>query len=88
MRPAELNPMIEANVIHAACKFDVEKLLFLGSPCICPKRAPQQIPENTLLTGPLEPATGIARGLWPHFVRERASAGSAGILVRDALACP
>src|SRR5262245_33977528 len=49
------NLMIEANVIHAAWKTGVEKLLFLGSSCIYPKHAPQPIPEDALLTGPLEP---------------------------------
>ncbi len=49
------NLMIEANIIHAAWKHQVEKLLFLGSSCIYPKFAPQPIPEQALLTGPLEP---------------------------------
>ena len=49
------NLMIETNVIHAAWRQGVEKLLFLGSSCIYPKFAPQPIPENALLTGPLEP---------------------------------
>lgn len=49
------NLMIEANIIHAAFKADVEKLVFLGSTCIYPKLAPQPIPEDALLTGPLEP---------------------------------
>lgn len=49
------NLMIEANIIHAAWKHQVEKLLFLGSSCIYPKFAPQPIPEEALLTGPLEP---------------------------------
>jgi len=49
------NLMIEANIIHASHETDVEKLLFLGSSCIYPKLAPQPIPENALLTGPLEP---------------------------------
>jgi GDP-L-fucose synthase len=49
------NLMIEANIIHAAWKQEVEKLLFLGSSCIYPKFAPQPIPENALLTGSLEP---------------------------------
>jgi len=56
--PAEFlynNLMIEANVIHAAHKADVDRLLFLGSSCIYPKQAPQPIPEDALLTGPLEP---------------------------------
>jgi GDP-L-fucose synthase len=49
------NLMIEANVIEAAYRSAVSKLLFLGSSCIYPKFAPQPIPENALLTGPLEP---------------------------------
>ena len=55
--PAEFlydNLMIEANLIHLAHKLGVEKLLFLGSSCIYPKLAPQPIPEEALLTGPLE----------------------------------
>lgn len=48
------NLMIEANVIEAAYRNDVGKLLFLGSSCIYPKMAPQPIPEDALLTGPLE----------------------------------
>jgi GDP-L-fucose synthase len=47
--------MIEANIIEAACKVGVEKLLFLGSSCIYPRDAPQPIAEEALLTGPLEP---------------------------------
>ena len=56
--PAEFlydNLMIEANVIHTARRVQVEKLLFLGSSCIYPKHAPQPMPEECLLTGPLEP---------------------------------
>jgi GDP-L-fucose synthase len=49
------NLMIEANVIHSAHVNGVEKLVFLGSTCIYPKLAPQPIPEEALLTGPLEP---------------------------------
>jgi GDP-L-fucose synthase len=49
------NLMIEANVIEAAHRAGVEKLLFLGSSCIYPKFAPQPIAEEALLTGPLEP---------------------------------
>lgn len=49
------NIMIAANVISAAAKFDVTKLLFLGSSCIYPKFAEQPINEQSLLTGPLEP---------------------------------
>ena len=57
-RPAEFlydNLMIEANIIGACFKVGVEKMLFLGSSCIYPKFAPQPIPEDALLTGPLEP---------------------------------
>jgi len=49
------NLMIETNVIEAAHRSDVEKLMFLGSSCIYPKFAPQPISEDALLTGPLEP---------------------------------
>ena len=49
------NLMIETNVIDAARRHGVEKLLFLGSSCIYPRMAPQPIPESALLTGALEP---------------------------------
>ena len=49
------NLAIETNVIHAACRQRVKKLLFLGSTCIYPKLAPQPLKEEYLLTGPLEP---------------------------------
>lgn len=48
------NLMIEANIIQAAHKYGVEKLMFLGSSCIYPKLAPQPLKEEYLLTGPLE----------------------------------
>jgi len=48
------NLLIEANIIHAAWKNGVEKLLFLGSSCIYPKLAPQPLKEEYLLTGLLE----------------------------------
>lgn len=48
------NLMIQNNIIHAAYKYDVKKLLFLGSSCIYPKEAPQPMKEEYLLTGPLE----------------------------------
>jgi GDP-L-fucose synthase len=57
-RPAEFlqeNLAIQTNVIHAAHKTGVKKLMFLGSSCIYPRLAPQPIPEDSLLTGPLEP---------------------------------
>lgn len=49
------NLMIETNVIHAAWRHGVQKLLFLGSSCIYPKLAPQPLREDYLLTGLLEP---------------------------------
>ena len=49
------NLMIAANVIEAARRTQVEKLLFLGSSCIYPRAAAQPIAEDALLTGPLEP---------------------------------
>ena len=49
------NLMIQANVIDAAFRHGVHKLLFLGSSCIYPRLAPQPITEDALLTGPLEP---------------------------------
>jgi GDP-L-fucose synthase len=49
------NLRIQNNVIRAAYKNGVRKLLFLGSSCIYPKFAPQPIPESALLSGPLEP---------------------------------
>ena len=48
------NVMIEANVINAAYRAGVKKLLFLGSTCIYPKLAPQPLKEDYLLTGALE----------------------------------
>jgi GDP-L-fucose synthase len=49
------NLAIAANTIHAAWRAGVPRLLFLGSSCIYPKHAPQPMPEDCLLTGPLEP---------------------------------
>ncbi len=56
--PAEFiadNTMIEVNIINAAWKNGVKKMLFLGSSCIYPKMALQPIKEEYLMTGPLEP---------------------------------
>ncbi len=56
--PAEFiygNLMVQNNVIDAAWRNGVKKLLFLGSSCIYPKHAPQPMKESYLLTGPLEP---------------------------------
>lgn len=49
------NLMIAANVIEAAHRADVDRLLFLGSSCIYPKLVAQPIVEEALLSGPLEP---------------------------------
>ena len=48
------NLMIEANVLHAAWRSGIERLMFLGSSCIYPRDCPQPIKEEYLLTGPLE----------------------------------
>ncbi|MDA3880955.1 MAG: GDP-L-fucose synthase [Prolixibacteraceae bacterium] len=48
------NLMIQNNVIHHAYLHGVKKLLFLGSTCIYPREAPQPMPEDSLLTSPLE----------------------------------
>ncbi|TDP81567.1 GDP-L-fucose synthase [Halanaerobium saccharolyticum] len=55
--PAEFiydNLMIQNNVINAAYKYNVEKLLFLGSSCIYPRNCKQPMKEEYLLTGKLE----------------------------------
>ena len=49
------NLAIEQSVIQAAYETGVDRLVFLGSTCIYPKHAPQPMPEDSLLTGPLEP---------------------------------
>lgn len=57
-RPAEFiydNLQIQNNLIHGAYRAGVKKLLFLGSSCIYPRLSPQPIPEDSLLTSPLEP---------------------------------
>jgi len=56
--PAEFirdNLAIQTNIIHAAHKNNVKRLLFLGSSCIYPKLAPQPMKEEHLLTSELEP---------------------------------
>src|SRR5574340_1136254 len=56
--PAEFirdNLAIQTNIIHAAWKNNVKRLLFLGSSCIYPKLAPQPMKEEHLLTSELEP---------------------------------
>jgi GDP-L-fucose synthase len=57
-RPGEFlydNTAIELNVIEAARKLKVEKLLFISSACVYPREAAQPMVEDALLTGPLEP---------------------------------
>ncbi len=57
-RPAEFihdNLAVQVNVIDAAYRSGVTKLLFLGSSCVYPRLAPQPIKEEYLLSGPLEP---------------------------------
>jgi GDP-L-fucose synthase len=57
-RPAQFirdNLQIQTSVIDAAYRNGTRKLLFLGSSCIYPRLAPQPMPEDSLLTGPLEP---------------------------------
>jgi GDP-L-fucose synthase len=49
------NLRIQNNVMESAFRYGCKKFLFLGSSCIYPKHAPQPIPEESLLTGPLEP---------------------------------
>lgn len=49
-----INLQIQTNIIDAAFRYGVKKLLFLGSSCIYPKLAPQPMKEEYLLTGPLE----------------------------------
>ncbi|MES2087640.1 MAG: GDP-L-fucose synthase [Patescibacteria group bacterium] len=56
--PAEFiyeNLVVQTNVLHAAQKNNVQKLVFLGSSCIYPRLAPQPIKEEYFLSGPLEP---------------------------------
>lgn len=56
-KPAEFayeNMQVQCNVIKCCHDYKVKKLLFLGSTCIYPRMAPQPIPEDALLTGPLE----------------------------------
>jgi GDP-L-fucose synthase len=55
--PAEFiqeNVAIESNIIHAAWRHGVRRLLFLGSSCIYPRNCPQPIREDFFMTGPLE----------------------------------
>lgn len=56
--PAEFifsNLQIQTNVINSSHKYNIKKLLFLGSSCIYPRNASQPLKEEYLLTAPLEP---------------------------------
>lgn len=53
------NLMIECNVIHEAFRVGVSRLLQMGSSCIYPRAAPQPIPEDALMQGPLEPTNEL-----------------------------
>lgn len=52
---AYINQVIQTNVIHAAHRIGVEKLVFLGSACMYPRGGVQPLAEDQLMTGPLEP---------------------------------
>lgn len=80
------NLMIAANVIQAAWRTGTQRLLFLGSSCIYPREAPQPMPEDCLLTGPLEKtneAYAVAKiaglKLCQHFRRQH------GVLFHSAM---
>ena len=49
------NELIQCNIIRSSYRYNVKKLVFLGSSCIYPATCPQPVKEEYLLTGPLEP---------------------------------
>lgn len=53
------NTLMQLNVLDAARRWGVEKLLFLASACAYPKHAPTPVREDSLLTGPLEPSNEL-----------------------------
>ena len=80
------NLAIATNIVRAAWRAGVRRLLFLGSSCIYPKHAPQPMPEDCLLTGPLEStneAYAVAKiaglKLCQHFRRQH------GVLFHSAM---
>jgi len=78
--PAEFiynNLQIQNNVIWAAHKYDVHRLVFLGSSCIYPKECPQPIKEEYIFTGKLEPA------LQPYAIAKIAGIGLINSLRRQ-----
>jgi GDP-L-fucose synthase len=79
------NLLIQTNVIDAAYRTGVKKLLLLGSSCIYPKHAPQPIKEEYLLTGQLEPtnqAYAVAKIAGVEMIRSyRRQLGFPGIAV-------
>ena len=70
-RPVEFlydNLMIAANIVEAARRIGVEKLMYLASACVYPRLARQPIAETELLAGPLEAMNGLFRDLGPAIV--------------------
>ena len=88
--PADFLPRtfaIATNTIHAAFQQKVPRLLFLGSSCIYPRQAPQPMPEECLLTGPLEgtnEAYAIAKTRRPSSCA-RLIASNTGVLFYSAM---
>lgn len=79
-RPADFimdNLMIQTNVLEAARRAGVEKLLLLGSSCIYPANAPQPLSEKSLGTGPLEPTNA------PYAMAKLAAIAAAQALRRQ-----
>ncbi|MDZ7666981.1 MAG: NAD-dependent epimerase/dehydratase family protein [Desulfotignum sp.] len=54
------NLVVQANAIHAAHRSGVQKLLFLGSSCICPREVPQPMKEEALSPATIKPKTWFA----------------------------
>lgn len=71
------NLLIQANVIHAACRAGAKRVCVLGSSCIYPRLASQPIREDALLTGPLEPTNE------PYAVAKIAGLTMASIYARQ-----
>jgi GDP-L-fucose synthase len=74
------NQVIETNVIEAAFRHGVKRLLFLGSSCIYPRLANQPMAEDELLTGLLEPPTSPTR--WPRSPVSSCAKATTGRTVR------
>jgi GDP-L-fucose synthase len=72
-----VNLMIGANVVNAACRSGVRRLVNLGSSCMYPREAPQPIGEASLMTGPLEPTNEA------YAIAKIATAGMASMYRRQ-----